>query len=156
MVNSSEEIVKVNQFAYINNENINVDELASELQPQLVTNKDSETVLEYLLQELKTADTFMFAVAFITESGLIGLKSTFADLAKRGIRGRLITSNYLQFNNPKVYRELLKIKNIDVKIANIDGFHTKTYIFEHVDYISVIVGSSNLTQNALKKMLNGI
>ncbi|MBM7543766.1 superfamily II DNA or RNA helicase/HKD family nuclease [Weissella beninensis] len=151
MVNSSEEIVKVNQFAYINNENINVDELASELQPQLVTNKDSETVLEYLLQELKTADTFMFAVAFITESGLIGLKSTFADLAKRGIRGRLITSNYLQFNNPKVYRELLKIKNIDVKIANIDGFHTKTYIFEHVDYISVIVGSSNLTQNALKK-----
>ncbi|MBM7543776.1 superfamily II DNA or RNA helicase [Weissella beninensis] len=151
MTKNVEDIIKVNQFAYVNSENIKVDELATELQPQLVTNKDSETVLYYLLQELKTADTFMFAVAFITESGLIDLKSTFADLAKRGINGRLITSDYLQFNNPKVYRELLKIKNIEVKIANIDGFHTKTYIFEHADYMSVIVGSSNLTQNALKK-----
>ena len=32
----------------------------------------------------------------------------------------------------------------------IKGFHSKGYIFEHQDYYSLIVGSSNLTDSALK------
>lgn len=123
----------------------------SQLQPQLLTNQQNDTVLDYLLQELKTSQSFTFAVAFVTESGLIDLKSTFLDLAKKGIRGKLLTSNYLNFNNPKVFRELLKITNLDVRVTDEYGFHTKTYLFNHGDYLSVIIGSSNLTQNALKR-----
>lgn len=75
---------------------------------------------------------------------------------KKGIRGRLITSNYLDFNQPKVFKELLKLPNVDVRIINENGFHTKAYSFNHGDYTSVIIGSANLTQTALKRILNGI
>ena len=82
---------------------------------------------------------------------MIDIKSTLNDLAQKGIRGRLITSNYLDFNQPKVFKELLKLPNVDVRIINENGFHTKAYSFNHGDYTSVIIGSANLTQTALKK-----
>lgn len=120
-------------------------------QPMLLTNQGGDTVLDHLYDELQTTQGFTFAVAFVTEGGLIDIKSTLNDLANRGIRGRLITSNYLDFNQPKVFKELLKLPNVDVRIINENGFHTKAYSFNHGDYTSVIIGSANLTQTALKK-----
>ena len=76
-------------------------------QPMLLTNQGGDTVLDHLYDELQTTQGFTFAVAFVTEGGLIDIKSTLNDLANRGIRGRLITSNYLDFNQPKVFKELL-------------------------------------------------
>lgn len=149
MTNRSNELLEAAKYAFIDQsieQNIQV-----QLQPQLLTNQAGITVLDYLIEEMKTSESFTFAVAFVTESGLIDLKSTLYDMARRGIKGRLITSIYLNFNNPKVFRELLKIKNLEVRLADVDGFHTKTYLFEHRDYLSMIIGSSNLTQNALKK-----
>ena len=46
---------------------------------------------------------FFISVAFITESGLASLKAIFNDLNHKGIKGKLITSNYLGFNTPKMY-----------------------------------------------------
>lgn len=120
-------------------------------QPMLLTNQGGDTVLDHLYDELQTTQGFTFAVAFVTEGGLIDIKSTLNDLANRGIRGRLITSNYLDFNQPKVFKELLKLPNVDVRIINENGFHIKAYSFNHGDYTSVIIGSANLTQTALKK-----
>lgn len=45
---------------------------------------------------------------------------------------------------------MLKLTNVEVRVTNIEGFHSKGYIFQHNDYYSLIVGSSNLTAHALK------
>lgn len=121
--------------------------------PKLLVNdeKKNETVLTSLPEELERCHSFIFSVAFITESGLATLKSYLLDLKRKGIRGRILTSTFLNFNQPKVFRELMKITNVEVRLADIEGFHSKGYIFNHKDNYSLIVGSSNLTAHALKK-----
>lgn len=120
--------------------------------PKLLINntKKSENVLTSLLEELDHCQSFIFSVAFITESGLATLKSHFLDLKRKGIHGRILTSTFLNFNKPKVFRELMKITNVEVRLTNLEGFHSKGYIFNHDNYYSLIVGSSNLTAHALK------
>ncbi|WDF82761.1 DEAD/DEAH box helicase [Lacticaseibacillus pabuli] len=99
---------------------------------------------------MRRAKSFTMAVAFITSSGLMDLKSIFVDLAKHGVRGRLITSTYLGFNSPTVFEDLRRIPNLDVRIFEQDGFHTKAYYFDCGDFESIIIGSANLTEKALK------
>ncbi|MBR2758494.1 MAG: DEAD/DEAH box helicase family protein, partial [Exiguobacterium sp.] len=125
---------------------------SSPFKPELLVNErvKRQDVLTALLDELKICKKFRFAVAFITESGLATLKSTLYDLNQKGIRGEIITSTYQLFNQPKMFKELLKISNVDVKIADVNAFHSKGYIFQHEGYFSLIVGSSNLTAGALK------
>lgn len=124
----------------------------SPFKPELLVNQrsNSQDVLTSLIEELKVCQTFQFSVAFITESGLATIKSTLYDLHKKGVRGRILTSTYQFFNQPKVFRELLKLENVDVRIADVEAFHSKGYIFKHHNYVSLIVGSSNLTAGALK------
>ncbi|MEK3712753.1 DUF3427 domain-containing protein [Paenibacillus sp. FSL R7-0333] len=117
----------------------------------LVNNKDTnDYVLTPLLEELDRCSSFIISVAFITESGLATLKSHLADLKSRGISGKILTSNYLNFNKPKIYRELLKITNVEVRLTDLSGFHAKGYVFQHEDHSTIIMGSSNLTAAALK------
>lgn len=118
--------------------------------PELVINNEHKNVLTFIHNELKICNSFIFSVAFITEGGLSMLKSLLLDLREKGIHGRILTSTFLNFNQPKVFKELLKITNVEVRVANVKGFHSKGYIFEHNDYYSLIVGSSNLTAHALK------
>ncbi|MCC3755913.1 DUF3427 domain-containing protein [Staphylococcus capitis] len=118
--------------------------------PKLLVNNKEENVLSTIIDELHKCDTFYISVAFITESGLSSLKSHLYDISKKGVKGKIITSNYLGFNSPKMYEELLKLENVEVKLTEVEGFHAKGYIFEHKDHISMIIGSSNLTSNALK------
>ena len=120
--------------------------------PELLVNssKNNTTVLSSIQDELRHCEQFLFSVAFITESGLATLKSLFYDLHQRGVTGRIITSTYLYFNQPKVFRELLNIPNIDVRLTEKAGFHSKGYIFQQGDQYSLIVGSSNLTAHALQ------
>lgn len=116
----------------------------------LINNQEDETVLNGLLEELEQCQSFLFSVAFITESGLATLKSYLLDLQQKGVKGRILTSTYLHFNKPKVFEELMKLKNVEVRLTDLEGFHSKGYIFEQESYYSLIVGSSNLTANALK------
>ncbi|MGG0238057.1 DUF3427 domain-containing protein [Bacillus rhizoplanae] len=120
--------------------------------PKLLVNntKKNENVLSSLLEELENSESFIFSVAFITESGLATLKSHFLDLKRKGVKGRILTSTFLNFNQPKVFRELMKIENVEVRLTNLAGFHSKGYIFNHKTHYSLIVGSSNLTAHALK------
>ncbi|WP_249872447.1 DUF3427 domain-containing protein [Oceanobacillus saliphilus] len=120
--------------------------------PELLVNNTSQNknVLTTLLGELDSCDSFLFSVAFITESGLATLKSHLLDLNRKGINGRILTSTFLNFNQPKVFKELMKITNVEVRMTDIPGFHSKGYIFEHNDHYSLIVGSSNLTAHALQ------
>ncbi|MTD32017.1 DUF3427 domain-containing protein [Planomicrobium sp. YIM 101495] len=120
--------------------------------PTLLINnaKTNEHVLNSLVEELEHCESFIFSVAFITESGLATLKSHFLDLHQKGIKGRILTSTFLNFNQPKVFKELLKLTNVEVRLSGMKGFHSKGYIFSHKTHQTLIVGSSNLTAQALK------
>jgi HKD family nuclease len=119
--------------------------------PRLLINDASkgQKVLTSLISELKECDGFFFSVAFITESGVVSLLNTLIELEQKNIPGRIIASRYLEFTQPKALRRLLAFSNIDLRIVTAGNHHTKGYIFRKNDVYSLIVGSSNMTQNAL-------
>ncbi|WP_090851359.1 DUF3427 domain-containing protein [Paraliobacillus sp. PM-2] len=120
--------------------------------PELLLNNQhkKQNVLTTLIDELKDCRSFLFSVAFITEGGLATLKSHLLDLHHKDVKGCILTSTYQYFNQPKIFKELLKLKNVEVRISDVEGFHSKGYIFQHDNYSTLIVGSSNLSANALK------
>ncbi|MGG5329451.1 DUF3427 domain-containing protein [Enterococcus sp. AZ163] len=124
----------------------------SHYDPKLIINrpKEKEFLLNVLQEEIDTCEDFFFSVAFVTQDGLNALKSHLSDLADRGISGRLLTSTYLGFNHPDMFKALLAIPNLEVRISAKSGFHSKGYLFSQKDYHSFIIGSSNLTMSALK------
>ncbi|MEG1469687.1 MAG: DEAD/DEAH box helicase [Anaerovoracaceae bacterium] len=119
--------------------------------PKLLINdsKRETKVLTSIINELRTCEEFYFSVAFITESGIQSLLNTLDDITSRGIKGKIVTSQYQNFTQPKALRRLLKYDNIQLRIVTEENFHAKGYIFKHSDNYSFIIGSSNLTQNAL-------
>ena len=122
-------------------------------QPKLLLNnyKQGIKVSHELITQLNACEAFYFSVAFINKSGLAVLKQTLIDLKDKGIRGKIITSTYLGFNHPNVFKELLIFDNIEVRIYEDEqiGFHPKGYIFKNNNNYKIIIGSSNLTQSAL-------
>lgn len=121
------------------------------ISPQLVNNDDQNKIWFTLRQELMSAKSFTWAVAFISENMLVPFKLVMSELAKKGIAGTLITGTYLGFNSPKVFKELLKIPNLKVHLSEEAGFHAKGYIFNHEDYQTILIGSANFTRSALLK-----
>ncbi|WP_343118124.1 phospholipase D-like domain-containing protein [Romboutsia sp. MSSM.1001216sp_RTP31141st1_F12_RTP31141_220114] len=120
---------------------------------KLITNTQNKNLLNELQKYLKECKSFYFSVAFINFSGLQLLLDTFKELEDKGIQGKIITSTYLNFTDPKALDKIRSFKNIDLKVFVINkeiGFHTKAYIFKNEDNYKVIIGSSNLTQSALK------
>lgn len=120
---------------------------------KLLTNNYQEGIKlsHELIYQFNSCNAFYLSVAFINKSGLAVLKQTLIDLKNKGIKGKIITSSYLNFNHPDMFNELLKFDNIEVRIfdkPNI-GFHPKGYIFKNIDSYNIIIGSTNLTQSAL-------
>ena len=128
----------------------------SEYRPQFVFNdfRKGRKVLASLERELLHCDYFAISVAFITKSGLIPLLPIFKKLEQQNIRGKIITTDYLYFSEPAALDQLQNFKNIELCLYRADsqiGFHTKGYIFRRGDIYRIIVGSSNLTANALTR-----
>ena len=123
-----------------------------QLRPKLVCNNydKGSNVLAIIEKELSECEAFWFSVAFITKSGLVCFKETLIDLERKGIKGKILTTDYLQFNDPDALRELLSFSNVEVKVYTRESFHTKGYMFITDDRYTFLVGSSNLTQQALK------
>lgn len=118
--------------------------------PRVIANNKAigADLLSAIRTQLNTCDSFDFCVAFIGESGLQPLVDVFADLRRRGVCGRLLTSTYLNFNSPATFRKLLEYDNIEVRVYQ-GNLHAKGYVFDRGETSTVIVGSSNLTQMAL-------
>jgi superfamily II DNA or RNA helicase len=119
----------------------------------LIINKKTRNnnLLKELKNQLKTCNEFYFIVSFIKMSGLQLLISELKELELLGIKGKIITSTYLNITEPKALKKLLEFKNIEVKIfdANLESFHTKAYIFNRENNMSsVIIGSANISQTA--------
>ncbi len=124
--------------------------------PEFISNNSSRgrRVLSAIEEELLSCDEFFLSVAFITLGGVTPLLQVFRELEKRGIRGKILTTDYEVFNDPAALEKLHSLKNIELKMfaaeGEKDGFHTKGYIFRRNDLYRVVIGSSNLTANALK------
>ncbi len=125
--------------------------------PDLVSNdyQAGRKVLSTLEKELQHCREFCISVAFITMSGITPLLETLRELEQRGVRGRILTTDYLNFSAPEALEKLHSLRNLEVRMymsGEGNGFHTKGYIFrdaEDDNLFRIIVGSSNLTQKAL-------
>lgn len=116
--------------------------------PEVVLNADGASVLRSLREELRRSRGFTFSVAFVTPRAIALLKQELLDFEGEG---RIITSDYLGFNTPRVFAELLNLSRhgVDVRVHRSSAFHPKGYIFEADETITALVGSANLTESAL-------
>lgn len=125
--------------------------------PQFISNnyKNGRKVLASIEEELATCDEFAISVAFITMSGITPILQTLKELEKKGIPGRIMTTDYLMFSEPKALDKLAELTNIELKMFQAgekgEGFHTKGYIFREKEIYRIIVGSSNMTLSALTR-----
>jgi superfamily II DNA or RNA helicase/HKD family nuclease len=123
--------------------------------PEFVSNdyKNGKKVLSSIEQELLNCEEFYISVAFITQSGITPLLQTLKSLEKRNVKGKILTTDYLMFSEPKALERLEALDNIELKMFCTDnevgGFHTKGYIFKREEIYRIIVGSSNMTLNAM-------
>jgi superfamily II DNA or RNA helicase len=106
-------------------------------------------VLSSIINELNGCNEFWFSVAFVTAGGVASLKNTLEEIDNRNIKGKILVSQYLNFTQPEALRQLLKFKNIELRISVNTNFHAKGYLFKKHDYYNLIIGSSNLTADAL-------
>lgn len=121
------------------------------LMPSLLVNnyKKNKKILSAISEELETCEAFDFSVAFINDSGLASIMQKLDYLASHNIKGRVLTTNYLNFTSPGALSKLLEFPNIEVRAYTKGGFHPKGYIFRQSNYYSIIIGSANLTASAL-------
>ena len=122
-------------------------------QPKLILNdylKGTKT-LEHITNNISSCESFILAVAFVTRSGVACIHQTLNEFGARGGSGTILISTYLNFSDPSAIERLSKFEGIEVKFINSPNFHGKTYLFEHNKHAGIMIGSSNLTQNALGK-----
>ena len=80
-------------------------------------------------EELSKCQAFYISVAFITQSGIALIKSQLSDLMDKGIKGKILISPYLDFNDPVAMQELLKLKNVEVRLTPESlQMHAKFYL----------------------------
>ena len=123
--------------------------------PQFISNnyKQGKKVLSSIEDELLACDQFQISVAFITMGGITPLLQTLKALEKKGVKGEILTTNYLNFSEPRALAKLNELTNITLKMYDVEaadeGFHTKGYIFRKDEIYRIIIGSSNITSAAL-------
>ncbi len=134
-------------------------ESSEHLRAQLLVNevRQGTSVLQALQEEFRACEQFSLSVAFVTNEGVQDLMMTLDELRARGVRGRILTTDYLCFTDPFALQRLQAFENIEIRMfrtgeapAGAGGFHTKGYIFRRGGELRFIVGSSNLTGAALK------
>lgn len=132
------------QFGYLNPEVAG----PRRFNPRVVLNSDSSSVLRAIREELPRCNEFLFSVAFVSPRAIALLKQ---ELIEFQGRGSIVTSDYLSFNSPAAFAELLNLRQlgIDVRIHPAKAFHPKGYLFRRPDSITAMMGSSNFTHTAL-------
>lgn len=128
-------------------------DVSPQYQPKLILNdylKGTKT-LEYITNNISSCESFILAVAFVTRSGVACIHQPLKEFGARGGSGTILVSTYLNFSDPSAVEKLSKFEGIKVKFVNSPNFHGKTYLFEHNKHADIMIGSSNLTQNALGK-----
>lgn len=76
--------------------------------PQFLSNnhRQGSKVLSSIEDELLSCNEFSISVAFITMSGITPLLQTLKELEKRNVKGCILTTDYLNFSEPKALEKL--------------------------------------------------
>lgn len=153
-MDSKQEILQAAQTAFIDYDYTS----SAALRPKFVSNNSQvgRKVVATLEEELSKCTSFEMSVAFITMGGIAPLLLQLKELEEKNVQGRILTTDYLTFSDPKALRKLNSYSNIEIRMypsATMQkGFHTKGYIFHYDDGINrALVGSSNLTSLALSE-----
>ncbi len=79
----------------------------NEYLPQFLINDKNtgKKVLSTILDELHKCDEFWFSVAFVTTNGIATLINTFDILEQKGIKGKILVSQYLNFTQPEALKK---------------------------------------------------
>lgn len=123
--------------------------------PGFVSNNpiEGKKVISSIEEELLRCEKFQISVAFITMGGITPLLQTLKELENKGIPGEILTTNYLDFSEPRALAKLNELSNITLKMYDVEaagnGFHPKGYIFKKEEVYRIILGSSNMTGSAL-------
>ncbi len=121
---------------------------------QFIANKEDRTFFDSLVENLRKCSEFKMSVAFISWGGIQNFFPLFEELQKRNIKGQILTTTYEDFTTPEVLQKIHSFTNIELKVyvpkSERDGFHTKGYLFQQNEQWTIIIGSSNITQRALK------
>ena len=91
--------------------------------PQFVSNnhKEGKKVLSSVEDELLACNQFQISVAFITMSGITPLLQTLKELEKKNIPGEILTTNYLNFSEPRALKKLNELQNITLKMYDVEA-----------------------------------
>ncbi|MDA7492914.1 DEAD/DEAH box helicase family protein [bacterium] len=120
---------------------------------QLVRGSD-DPFLPHLRGNIDRAMRVDIAVAFILKSGVALIRDHLADLIRRGGLVRIVTGDYFDVTDPDALVELNDLgENLQLRVfeAADTSYHPKSYIFYDSQHQgTAFVGSSNLTQNALR------
>ena len=122
--------------------------------PEFIVNsyRSGRKVLSVLERELSSCDSFEISVAFITKSVITPLLQILKELEQRGVKGRILTTDYLCFSEPEALKKLSGLRNVSLRMFQTGegpGFHTKGYIFRKDGLYRILIGSANMTQSAL-------
>lgn len=122
---------------------------------KLIVNNQSDNFFNHINKLLKECNSFIFNVAFMSFSGVQLLLDTFKELERNEVKGKILTSTYLNFTETKALEKVKEFNNIELKIYDSSfhnkGFHCKSYIFEFDEEYKVLLGSSNITASAFKR-----
>lgn len=114
---NSEQLLQSLQTGFVSKTYHSVNELA----PTLLVNDyhKEKKILSSLIEELTTCETFDFSVAFINNEGLAAIKQTLDEIAQyseahpdKAIKGRILTTNYLNFTQPSALQELMILSKL--------------------------------------------
>ncbi len=121
---------------------------------KLITNSSNKNFYNQFTSLLQSCKAFYFNVAFINYSGLQLILNDLKKCEEKGVKGKVLSSTYLNFTDEKALAKLIEFDNIELKVfdcySTSIGFHPKAYLFEYEEEYKVLIGSSNLTSSAFK------
>lgn len=120
-----------------------------------VENSGPNTVASYLKNVGSRCSEADIAVAFVTVAGVDALRYVLHRIARRG-NVRLLTGVYQGFTEPAALQSLLRLQHetkgrFKVRISANGRFHWKAYLMKRRRTTTVLIGSSNLTEDGLRQ-----
>ena len=79
---------------------------STDFRPKLLYNSHDTKVINTIKDELRNCDEFLISTAFITMGGITPLLEDFKYLEDHNIKGKILTTDYLNFTQPKALRKL--------------------------------------------------
>ncbi|WP_294739320.1 DEAD/DEAH box helicase family protein [uncultured Exiguobacterium sp.] len=105
-----------------------------------------------LVDAIDQAEEVYIVAAFAQKSGVTLLVPAFRRALQRGAEIRLLIGDYLHITDPEALAQLLSLDGLSVRFYRSGGrsFHPKAYLFRNAETGLSIVGSSNISNSALR------